>query len=117
MSLLDALRKSKDPASFTVLFEDSTAVLGVGMAFAATLLVQRFGIRLFDGIASLLIGILLMGVAVLLGAKAKTLLIGEGVDRNTLRSIRDIAGGVTGVERLGYPFTTFFGLHNTLLVG
>jgi cation diffusion facilitator family transporter len=59
MSLLEALRKSKVPASFTVLFEDSTAVLGVGIAFAATLFVQRFGIRLFDGIASLLIGILL----------------------------------------------------------
>jgi divalent metal cation (Fe/Co/Zn/Cd) transporter len=56
-----------------------------------------------------------MGVAVLLGAKTKTLLIGEGVDRNTLRSIRDIAGGVTGVERLGYPFTSFFGPHNALL--
>jgi cation diffusion facilitator family transporter len=115
MSLLEAVRKSKDPASFTVLFEDSTAVMGVGIAFAATLLVQRFGIRLFDGIASLLIGILLMAVAVLLAAKTKTLLIGEGVDRNTLRSIRDIAGGVTGVERLGYPFTTFFGPHNALL--
>ena len=56
-----------------------------------------------------------MSVAFLLGSKTKALLIGEGVDRATLHAIRGVAEGVAGVERLGYPFTTFFGPHDALL--
>jgi divalent metal cation (Fe/Co/Zn/Cd) transporter len=115
MSIIEGIRQSKDPASFTVLFEDSTAVVGVFIAFVSTTLVNTYGWRSLDGFASLLIGILLMGVAVLLGAKTKALLIGEGVDRKTLQSIRDIAASVSGVERLGYPFTMFCGPQHALL--
>ena len=115
VSILEGIRQSKDPASFTVLFEDSTAVLGVCIAFVSTTLVSKYGWRWLDGLASILIGILLMSVAVLLGAKTKALLIGEGVDKNSLRSIQEIAAGVAGVERLGYPFTMFCGPQNALL--
>jgi cation diffusion facilitator family transporter len=115
VSILQGIKRSKDPASFTVLFEDSTAVLGVCIALLSTLLVNQYGWRSFDGLASIVIGILLMSVAVLLGAKTKALLIGEGVDRNTLRSIQEIAASVPGVERLGYPFTMFCGPQNALL--
>ena len=101
VSILEGIRQSKDPASFTVLFEDSTAVLGVCIAFVSTTLVSKYGWRWLDGLASILIGILLMSVAVLLGAKTKALLIGEGVDKNSLRSIQEIAAGVAGVERAG----------------
>lgn len=114
-TLLQGIKQSKDPATFTVLFEDSTAVFGVLIAFVATLLGQRFGWRRLDGVASILIGLLLMGVAVLLAAKTKALLIGEGVDRKTLRAIRDLAQGVSGVERVGYPLTMYFGPQNALL--
>ena len=110
-----AIQQSKDPASFTVLFEDSTAVLGVLIAFLATVLTQVFRWRLLDGSASILIGLLLMFVAALLGAKTKALLIGEGLDREALHRVREIAQQVPGVIRLGYPFTTFFGPHNALL--
>ena len=115
LSLWRAIARSKDPASFTVVFEDSTAVLGVLIALSSTLLAQQFGFRLLDGCASVLIGILLMGVAILLGAKTKALLIGEGFDRKTLHDIREIAEGVPGVVRSGYPFTMFFGPHDALL--
>ncbi len=115
LSVWRAIARSKDPASFTVLFEDSTAVLGVLIALGSTLLAQRFGFRLLDGCASVVIGVLLMGVATLLGAKTKALLIGEGFDRQTLCHIREIAEGVPGVVRSGYPFTMFFGPHDALL--
>ena len=109
------LRCSKDPAAFTVLFEDSAAVLGILAAFSATIASQRFSLPWLDGVASILIGILLMSVACLLGAKTKALLIGEGVDTETLREICLISEPVAGVERRGYPFTTYFGPHNALL--
>ena len=114
-TLLQGIRQSKDPASFTVLFEDSTAVFGILIAFVATLLAQTFGLKRLDGLASILIGLLLMGVAVLLAAKTKALLIGEGVDRGTLRAIRELAEKIAGVERVGYPLTMFFGPQNALL--
>ncbi len=115
LSLMKALRGSKDPASFTVLFEDSAAVLGIAIAVAATFIGQRYHLRWLDGLASILIGVLLMCVAILLGGKTKTLLIGEGLDRRTLHAICEMAAGVPGVERSGYPFTTFFGPHDALL--
>ena len=114
-SFFRGLRCSKDPAAFTVLFEDSAAVLGIFAAFAATVADQRFGLPWLDGLASILIGILLMSVACLLGAKTKALLIGEGVDTETLRDICLISEAVSGVERIGYPFTTYFGPYNALL--
>ncbi len=113
--LLKSLRGSKDPASFTVLFEDSAAVVGIAIAAAATLLGQRFHLPWLDGTASILIGVLLMCVAGLLGSKTKALLIGEGLDRAALHAICKMAGEVPGVERSGYPFTTFFGPQDALL--
>ena len=115
LPLLQSIRGIKDPASFTVLFEDSAAVLGIAIAVTATFLGQRLHVLWFDGVASILIGVLLMCVAGLLGAKTKALLIGEGLDRAALHAICKMAGGVPGVERSGYPFTTFFGPHDALL--
>ncbi len=114
-SLWGTIRKSKDPARFTVIFEDSAAVIGILIALLTTGMTQYFHFGFLDGLASILIGLLLMSVAFLLGSKTKALLIGEGVDRTTLQAIRDAAEDVTGVERLGYPFTTFFGPHDALL--
>ncbi|AXC11240.1 Cation transport protein [Acidisarcina polymorpha] len=114
-SYLKAIRSSKDPASFTVLFEDSTAVLGIVVALVATFFGQRYRLQWFDGAASVVIGCLLMTVAGLLAAKTKALLIGEGADKETLLSIREIAEAVPGVKRLGYPFTMFFGPQQALL--
>ncbi len=115
ISLLQAIRRSKDPASFSVLFEDSAAVLGVAIAAAAIYLGQHYGIAWLDGAASVLIGVLLMFVAILLGAKTKALLIGEGLDKKALHTICEMAASIPGVERSGYPFTTFFGPHDALL--
>ena len=114
-SLWHSLRASKDPASFTVLFEDSAAVLGISIAALATWINQTLHQAWIDGAASILIGCLLMAVATLLGAKTKALLIGEGLDKECLHEICQMAAGAPGVERSGYPFTTFFGPHDGLL--
>ncbi len=115
MTLWRSIRKSKDPACFTVIFEDSAAVLGIAIALLATFLNTHLHLGVLDGLASILIGLLLMSVAFLLGSKTKALLIGEGLDRAGLHAIKQIAEEVAGVERLGYPFTTFFGPHDALL--
>ncbi|MBO0931447.1 cation diffusion facilitator family transporter [Fibrella aquatilis] len=74
---------SKDPATFTVLFEDAADVLGLLIALAGVVLGQVFNNPYFDGIASILIGLLLVGISVVLARESKSLLMGEGVDDDT----------------------------------
>ena len=59
-----AMQESKDPTSFTVLLEDSAALSGLVIAFIGVFLGNEFGVPYFDGIASILIGVLLCGVTV-----------------------------------------------------
>ena len=112
---LKAIHASKDPSTFTVIIEDSAAILGLSIALLGTLASQFFRFDRADGIASILIGLILMSVSVLLIVESKALLIGEGADRQTLREIRRLAQAIPGVDRAGYPLTMVFGPGNILL--
>lgn len=113
--LVRAIRQSKDPASFTVLFKDSAAVAGITIAATATGLMQVTHFLWIDGIASILIGILLMSIAFLLAGKTKALLIGEGLSQRDLRGITELVRAEAIVTSCGYPFTTFFGPQEAML--
>lgn len=110
-----AIRASKDPASFTVLFEDGAAVAGLVTALIGVWLSNSMGWPRADGIASITIGVLLMVVAVLLVRECRALLVGEGADRQTLRAIREIVTADPDVEIAGHPLTMYFGPHHALL--
>jgi cation diffusion facilitator family transporter len=107
--VVKAMQASKDPTSFTVLLEDSAALTGLLIAFLGVFLGEQFGIVYFDGIASILIGILLCCVAYFLGAESKSLLIGEAVSAETLREIREIAESDRGVEKALKILTIYIG--------
>lgn len=77
--LWEAVRQTKDPTSFIVVLEDSAALIGIGLAAAGLLLTQIFGLAFFDGAAAILIGLLLGGVAIILGYESRSLLLGESV--------------------------------------
>ena len=87
-----AKKSSKDAATFTVLFEDASDVLGLIIAFLGVFLGQVFDNPLFDGSASILIGILLVGVAGVLARESKSLLLGEGVDAETAQQLKALTG-------------------------
>ena len=89
-TVLQAIRDSKDPTSFTVMLEDSTALAGLVIAFFGVLLGHQFNMPLFDGGASILIGLLLCTVALLLGYETKSLIIGESLEKEKLDDIRQI---------------------------
>ena len=112
---LGAIHASKNPATFTVIIEDSAALAGLTIAFVGTLLDQLFGWHMADGIASISIGVTLALVALLLVVESKALLVGEGADEATLRTIRSLAQEQPGVEVAGYPLTMCFGPRNILL--
>ncbi|MBT2186776.1 cation diffusion facilitator family transporter [Sphingobium nicotianae] len=75
-----SVRRSKDPAGFIVLFEDSAALLGLVVAGFGIWASHHYGDPRIDGIASVVIGLVLALVAVLLAREAKGLLIGESAD-------------------------------------
>ena len=77
----EAFRRSKDPPAFIVLFEDSAAILGILAAAAGTTAALVTGDGRWDGVASLLIAVILAGVAVLLAQEIEGI-----VDRRTGRS-------------------------------
>lgn len=93
----EAFRRSKDPPSFLVFFEDSAAVVGIGIAAAGTFAAVELRQPVYDGVASILIGLLLAGIAALLAQESKSLLIGERADRQLSDSVLGIAGAVDAV--------------------
>lgn len=83
-----AVRDSKDPTGFIVLFEDSAALAGLLVAGAGIWASHYWGDPRIDGWASIVIGAILAAVAALLAREAKGLLIGEGADPALVASIR-----------------------------
>lgn len=89
---VQAVQRGKDPTMFVVLFEDSAAMLGIIVAFLGILLSQITANPLFDGIASIIIGLILGGTAAWLAYETKGLLIGESANREVVQGIREIVG-------------------------
>lgn len=79
-NIWQAVKASKDPTIFTVLFEDSAALLGLLVAFLGVFLGHSLKNPYLDGIASIAIGIILAIVAILLARESKGLLVGEGAE-------------------------------------
>ncbi|MEX0937884.1 MAG: cation diffusion facilitator family transporter [Pirellulales bacterium] len=112
---LQAVRTSKDPTTFTVLFEDSAAMAGLIVAFVGILAGQLFNNPAFDGIASIAIGVILALVALGLAYESKGLLVGEAADPTTLAGIRELALAESSFVKVAAPLTMHLGPREVLL--
>jgi len=106
---IEAVQRGKDPTLFVVLFEDSAAMLGIVVAFLGVLLVDLTGILIFDGIASIIIGLILGGTAVWLAYETKGLLIGESANEMVIKGIHEIILKYDGIENLNEVLTMHMG--------
>jgi cation diffusion facilitator family transporter len=106
---IEAVQRGKDPSMFVVLFEDSAAMLGLLVALLGIWLAQVTGNPVFDGIASICIGLILGGTAVWLAVETKSLLIGERANRDVIASIRQIAESFEEVEKVNELLTMHMG--------
>ncbi len=116
LDVLTAVQRSKDPTVFTVLLEDSAALTGLLIAAAGLAAAQWFHEPLFDGVASVLIGVLLAVTAGFLARECKGLLIGEAAEPKVRESLRRIAlerPEITGVNEV---LTMHFGPTDVLAV-
>ena len=114
-SLVDAVRASKDPIAFVVLFEDSAAMLGLVMAAIGLTLSQVLELPVFDGMASISIGLILGFTAVLLALRTKSLLIGESADPALVEDVRKRASELEAVVAVNEVLTLHMGPNFVLL--
>jgi len=111
----EALHRSKDPTTYTVLAEDSAALIGLVVAAVGIALSQGLDKPVLDGAASLIIGLLLAGVAVALTWESRSLLIGEGIRPETARAIRSIALAQPKVRDVGRVLSMYVGPDDVLV--
>ena len=100
-----AVRKSKDPPGFIVMFEDSADLIGLVLAFLGNAASITFNMPYMDGVASIGIAILLGSVAAILSHESKGLLIGEGMAPQTVAEILSQARRTSGIRSARNIFT------------
>jgi len=85
-----AIIKSKDPSGFLVLFEDGAAVMGLIIVFVLMVLSHNLNMPFLDGLASVLVGLLLIFVSFILARESRSLLMGEGLSPETQQKLKEL---------------------------
>ncbi|MBX9931668.1 MAG: cation diffusion facilitator family transporter [Methylobacterium sp.] len=108
-SPITAIRRSKDPALFTVLVEDVAALLGLIVAFAGVVLAHVLDAPALDGWASIGIGLILVGMAAFLMIETHGLLVGEAADPELVSDIHAAMHAEPGVCAVNAVLTQHLG--------
>jgi cation diffusion facilitator family transporter len=111
-----AFRASKDPSIFVVLFEDASDLLGLLIAFLGVFLSHLLNEPVLDGVASVLIGLLLFVVAGLLLRETKSLLLGEPAEATLLQKITDLVQAEPTIVSTAPPLSSYLSPHELLVV-
>lgn len=114
MGYFESFRRSKDPTTFTVLFEDSAALIGLIIAFVGIFCAQQFDLPILDGIASILIGVVLAISALLLARETKGLLMGETADPKLRHNVLEVAQEDPAVYSANGVLTEQMGAHQVI---
>jgi cation diffusion facilitator family transporter len=102
-----AIVKSKDPSSFLVLFEDSAAVVGPLIVMVCTFLNHTFNLPFLDGLASTLVGLLLVGVSAIMARESRSLLMGESITEETNANLRALVEHNPHVQKVMDIISTY----------
>ena len=111
---LRAVRRSKDPTVFAVLFEDTAALIGLVLALLGLILADLLHMPALDGVASIGIAVVLAVTAAFLGYESQSLLTGEAAFPETSRAIEKIAAAAPGVVGINHVLTMHFGPQEVL---
>ncbi|EMA42768.1 cation diffusion facilitator family transporter [Halococcus saccharolyticus] len=111
----EAFRKTSDVTTLTALTEDTIAMAGAGIALFGVFLSRYTGNPLYDAVAALLIGLMLMGFAIALAWENKRLLLGESLPADEERKLREVIAEWDGVEEIIDFRTVYFGPEQLLV--
>ncbi len=109
LSYIKAVHSGKDPSLFVVLFEDFAALIGLLVAMIGIFISQLTNDPLWDGLASIVIGIILGLTAAWLAYETKSLLIGEGADPKIVKGIKEIAAKHNDINKINEVLTLHMG--------
>ncbi|MEO6686549.1 MAG: cation diffusion facilitator family transporter [Dyadobacter sp.] len=109
------LRASKDPSLFAVIYEDTAALAGLITAFLGVFLGHYFNNPIFDGVASIVIGVILCVVAVVMVAESRKLLVGESAQSDIVRGIYELVNQDEDISTVYYPLTMHLSPNEILL--
>lgn len=115
MSFWTYIKTCKDPSNFIILLEDTAAELGLVIAILGVFLSHRTGNPHFDAVASIVIGLLLVCVAIILLRETKGLLIGEGLTIPETEEIVQLVEKEEGVTKCGRVLSMYLGPKDMLL--
>ena len=94
------LRRTKTPELIVILLEDLGALVGIALAAAGLTLAAITGDGTWDAIASVAIGVLLMGVGLVINRETTSLLVGESATDETVTAITEAIEGTEGIVGL-----------------
>lgn len=117
LSTFSFLKRNYDAEITVVFLEDLAAISGLSIALVAVSLAWITGNPIFDGFGSIFIGVILIIVAYLLGAKMKSLMIGEAAPENVLSYIKELFSEFECVDRVIYFKSMVLGSDSILLAG
>jgi cation diffusion facilitator family transporter len=112
---LKAVIQTKDPSAIIVLLGDFGDLLGLFIAFLGVYLGHLFHNPYYDGVASVLIGIILIAISALLVRESKSLLMGETTSLKTLRRVVQLAEADASVLKVKKHFSTYMSPEEILL--
>jgi len=112
---LDFIRRAKAPELPVILLEDFAALIGLVLALFGVGLSVLTDNGYFDVAGTAAIGVLLVGVAVVLGIETKSLLLGESASPEALRRLRTSLEETEGVERVIHMKTLHLGPEELLV--
>lgn len=107
MGWWDAIIKSKDPSSFLVVFEDGAAVAGLIIVMVLMGISHAMQIPELDGLASVIVGLLLVFVSFILARESRSLLMGEGIAPETRQKIAQLAEKDAAVIKVKNILSTY----------
>ncbi len=114
-SVRRTLEEARDPTVLTILFEDVAALFGLGVALAGIILTEVTGNVVYDGAASILVGVALAVVAFMLARDSKSLLIGASATQADVDEIRKIVSAHPDVVEIIHLRTIHFGPEEVML--
>ncbi len=117
LPLATFLRETSDTTLKTALYEDAAATLGVVLAALGLYLASSMGMPVFDGVASMAIGVVLVGVAILLGRESRGLLLGMAAPLRVRARIREAVLGIPEVQSVIALLTMQIGPESLLVTG
>ena len=114
-SLWTTMRRSKDPAVFTILVEDSAALIGISVALPGIWLGHLLNNPFIDPAASIVIGLVLVAAAMVLAYESGSLLVGESIDREQIALLRKLLEDDPSIDRVDRLLTMQLGPAQALL--